>query len=146
MRVRRRLQPALQRDAPQYIPHALLRDRSELLLALHEQHARKAERVHAQLLARAREHMCLATPRHDVDVLEREENVVRGRTSGIGRVVTDGLDREVERGEEGVCEDGLELVWGGEREGGGKTADVVRIGKRGDAERATWGGRGSANP
>ena len=42
MRVRRRLQPALQRDAPQYIPHALLRDRSELLLALHEQHAREA--------------------------------------------------------------------------------------------------------
>ena len=82
MRVRRRLEPTPERDALQDIAHALLRDRRELALALHQQHPREPERVHAQLLARAREHVRLVPPGHDVDVLEREQDVDKGPDRG----------------------------------------------------------------
>ena len=137
MRVRRRLEPAPERHCLQDIAHALLPDRRELALALHQQHPREPERVHAQLLARAREHVRLVPPRHDVDVLKREQDVVGRGAGGVRRVVAHGLDREVERGEEGVGERGLELVRGGEGERRGQAADVVCVGQRRDAEWAT---------
>ena len=136
MRVRLRLMRALQPNAPQNPRHALRPDRLELALALHEQHPREPERVHAQPLARRRERVRLLAPRHDVHVLEREEDVVRRGARGVGRVVPHGLDREVEQGEEGVGECALELVERGGGEGGGQAADVVGVGEGAEAERA----------
>lgn len=49
-----------------------------------------------------------------VDVLEGEEDVVGGCAGGVGRVVSDCGDYEVEEGEEGLGEG-----WGEEGGGGG---------------------------
>lgn len=74
-----------------------------------------------------------------MDVLEREEDVVRGRACGVVRVVAHRLDHQVEQGDEGVCERGLELFCGEGGQVGRQSADVVRVGERCDAERAACG-------
>lgn len=61
-------------------------------------------------------------------MLEREDHVVGGRTGGVGWVMPDGRDGEVEQGQEGLGEDGGEGVGVCRgRPGGWETADVVCV-------------------
>lgn len=70
---------ALPRNGPKHVRRALLRDGQQLRLALDEEVTRKAERVHTQWLAGLRERVGLAASREDVEVSERQHDVVRQR-------------------------------------------------------------------
>ena len=67
---------ALPRNGPKHVRRALHPDRLQLRLALDEKVTGKAERVHAQRLAGLRERVRLASSREDVQVSERQYDVV----------------------------------------------------------------------